>query len=36
MVDAIIYATARQYQATLVASEAHFESLPQVLFYPKT
>ena len=36
MADAIIYATARQYQATLVTSDAHFESLPQVLFYPKT
>jgi len=36
MADAIIYATARQYQATLVTSDARFESLPQVLFYPKT
>ena len=36
MADAIIYATARQYHATLVTSDAHFESLPQVLFYPKT
>lgn len=36
MADAIIYATARQFQATLVTSDAHFESLPQVLFYPKT
>jgi predicted nucleic acid-binding protein len=35
MADAIIYATARQYHATLVTSDAHFESLPQVLFYPK-
>jgi predicted nucleic acid-binding protein len=34
--DAIIYATARQYHATLVTSDAHFESLPQVLFYPRT
>ncbi len=31
-----VYATARQYQATLVTSDTHFESLPQVLFYPKT
>ena len=36
MADAIIYATARQYHATLVTSDAHFEPLPQVLFYPKT
>ena len=36
MADAIIYATARQYHATLVTSDAHFESLPQVVFYPKT
>ncbi len=36
MADAIIYATARQFQATLVTGDAHFESLPQVLFYPKT
>jgi len=36
MADAIIYATARQYHATLVTSDAHFESLPQVLFYPKS
>ena len=36
MADAIIYATARQFQATLVTSDAHFESLPQVVFYPKT
>ena len=36
MADAIIYATARQHHATLVTSDAHFESLPQVLFYPKT
>ena len=34
--DAIIYATARQYQATLVTSDAHFEALPHVLFHPKT
>jgi len=36
MADAIIYATARQCHATLVTSDAHFESLPQVLFYPKS
>lgn len=35
MADAIIYATARQYDATLVTSDAHFESLPHVLLYPK-
>lgn len=34
--DAIVYATARQFHATLVTSDAHFERLPNVLFYPKT
>lgn len=33
--DAIIYATARQYHATLVTSDAHFERLPHVMYYPK-
>ena len=36
MADAIIYATARQHAAMLVTSDSHFESLPYVLFYPKT
>jgi predicted nucleic acid-binding protein len=35
MADAIIYATARQYGATVVTSDKHFEALPHVLFYPK-
>lgn len=34
--DAIIYATARQYHATLVTSDAHFAKLPNVQYYPKT
>ena len=33
--DAIIYATARQYNATLVTSDAHFAALPQVKFFQK-
>ena len=36
MADAIIYATARQHQATLVTSDAHFAGLPWVKYYPKT
>ncbi len=36
MADAIIYATARQHQATLVTSDAHFAGLPHVKYYPKT
>jgi predicted nucleic acid-binding protein len=33
--DAIIYATALQFHATLVTSDAHFKQLPRVQFYPK-
>jgi len=33
--DAIIYATARQYRATLVTSDAHFADLPQVKFFKR-
>jgi predicted nucleic acid-binding protein len=34
--DAIIYATARQHQATLVTSDAHFSELPFVKYFKKT
>lgn len=33
--DAIIYATARQHDATLVTSDAHFADLPQVKYFQK-
>ena len=33
--DAIIYATARQHNATLVTSDAHFAELPHVKYFPK-
>ncbi|HEX5339052.1 MAG TPA: type II toxin-antitoxin system VapC family toxin [Gallionella sp.] len=33
--DAVIYATARQYNATLVSSDAHFADLPQVKYFAK-
>jgi predicted nucleic acid-binding protein len=33
--DAIIYATARQCQATLVTADDHFEGLPDVIYFPK-
>jgi predicted nucleic acid-binding protein len=33
--DAIIYATAIAYNATVVTSDAHFEGLPQVEFIPR-
>lgn len=33
--DAIIYATARQYRATLVTSDTHFAGLPQVKYFQK-
>ena len=36
MADAIIYATARQHQASLVTSDRHFEKLPEVVYLPKT
>ncbi len=35
MADAIIYATARQHEATLVTSDSHFEKLPGVVFLAK-
>ena len=34
MADAIIYATTLVYQATLVTSDAHFQELPLVTYYP--
>lgn len=33
--DAIIYATAVQYRATLVTADDHFEGLPGVIYFPK-
>lgn len=33
--DAIIYATARQYDATLITGDAHFANLPQVKYFQK-
>ena len=33
--DAIIYATARQHDATLITSDAHFANLPQVKYFQK-
>ena len=33
--DAIIYATARQHNATLLTSDVHFASLPQVKYFQK-
>lgn len=33
--DAIIYATARQHNATLVTSDAHFANLPHVKYFQK-
>ena len=33
--DAIIYATAREYRATLVTSDTHFADLPQVKYFKK-
>ena len=35
MADAIVYATARQYQADLLTCDAHFETLPGVKFIDK-
>lgn len=35
MADAIIYATARQHNATLVTSDVHFSGLPQVKYFQK-
>ena len=34
MADAIIYATARLYNATLITSDAHFSGLPDVTYIP--
>jgi predicted nucleic acid-binding protein len=34
--DAIIYATARAYDAELVTCDAHFKDLPGVLYFPKS
>ncbi|MFB3879643.1 MAG: type II toxin-antitoxin system VapC family toxin [Armatimonadota bacterium] len=34
MADAIIYATALAFQAELVTSDAHFQGLPLVTYYP--
>lgn len=35
MADAIIYATARQYRATLITSDMHFAGLPHVKYFQK-
>ncbi|MFT3819573.1 MAG: type II toxin-antitoxin system VapC family toxin [Rubrivivax sp.] len=34
--DAIVYATARHVGAELLTCDAHFESLPDVVFFPKS
>lgn len=34
--DAVIYATALQYNATLLTSDAHFKDLPHVRYIKKT
>lgn len=34
--DAIVYATARRVGAELLTCDAHFENLPDVLFFPKS
>ena len=33
--DAIVYATARHHGAELLTCDAHFEKLPDVVFFPK-
>lgn len=33
--DAIVYATALQYEATLITCDKHFEGLPGVMLFPK-
>lgn len=33
--DAIVYATARRYDADLLTCDAHFEGLPGVVYLPK-
>jgi predicted nucleic acid-binding protein len=35
MADAIIYATSKKYNALLITSDKHFESLPDVKFFKK-
>jgi predicted nucleic acid-binding protein len=35
MADAIIYATSKKYNALLITSDKHFESLPNVKFFKK-
>jgi predicted nucleic acid-binding protein len=35
MADAVIYATARQHDATLWTQDAHFKDLPGVRYFPK-
>ena len=35
MADSLIYAVARQQQATLWTQDAHFEGLPGVRYFPK-
>jgi toxin FitB len=35
LADSIIYATARQYQATVWTMDAHFADLPNVRYFPK-
>ena len=34
--DAIVYATAQHQRAELLTCDAHFEALPDVMFFPKT
>ncbi|MGO4394689.1 type II toxin-antitoxin system VapC family toxin [Variovorax sp. M-6] len=34
--DAIVYATAQHQRAELMTCDAHFEGLPDVVFFPKT
>lgn len=35
MVDAVIYATSRHYDALLITSDKHFKKLPHVKFFEK-
>ena len=34
--DAVVYATARHQRAELLTCDAHFDGLPNVVFFPKT
>jgi predicted nucleic acid-binding protein len=34
--DAVVYATALEYKAVLLTCDAHFEGLPDVIFFRKT